>query len=343
MKTASRGRWVALVGIGLMAFMVGQGTAYAQEVVLKLWDLQAAGHIRHQATQVMAKRIAELSGGGMRLDLFPGGMMGDSIANLEGLKLGTNDFALEDPGLISTFDPTKRVAVLQLPYLVDTYEQAWEFVDSEVVSKLFDHLPEAAGMRVVSIWQNGLRHLTNSKRPITHPRDLQGLKIRVVKDPVMLEVMKTLGASPVPMGFAELYTSLQHGVVDGQENPIPNIYFAKFFEVQKYMSLSAHQYSTIPLVMSEITWRKLTPERRQIVVKAAAEAKVWLRTKLAADEPGLLQELKGKGMTVNTVDTKPFREAVAGVYKQFEPTFGKETVERVLEAAGKARAKFPAK
>jgi len=330
------------VAVTLLGILVVVGLAGAQ-VSLQFWHNQSIQSIRHEAAEIFAKRVAELTANAVKIEVIGGGAMGDSLANIEGIKMGGNHFSVEDPGLYMTVDPTKRVGLLQLPYLFDTYQQAWEFMDSDLVQNIFAHMPAATGLRLLAVWENGIRHITNTKRPIQYPRDLNGLKLRVVKDPVMIEVMKAMGASPVPMAFTELYTALQHGVVDGQENPIPNIYFGKFYEVQKYLSLSAHQYSCVPLLMSEIGWKKLSAAQQEAVVKAAQEAMWYGRRKTAGAEEGFLKEMVGKGLAVNEVDSKPFREAVAGVYAQFEPTFGKELVQKVLSQAADMRAKYPRK
>lgn len=337
------GRTTWTVGALAFALAVAAGDLAYGQVVLKFAHNQSPKSIRHEAAELFAKRVAELSGGGVKIEIFPGGVMGPEMGNLEGLKIGSNHFAAEDPGMISSFDPTKRVAVLQLPYLFETYEQAWAFMDSEVVRQIFEPLASTAGFRLLAVWENGIRHLTNSKRPIQHPRDLQGLKVRTQRDPVIMEIVKSMGASPVPMAFTELYTAMQHGVVDGQENPIANIYFAKFNEVQKYLSLSAHQYGCIVLLISEIAWKQLSPDQQEAVRKAADEAKWFMRKKTAGAEEGFLKEMTAKGLVVNRVDTKSFREAVTPVYKHFEPVFGQETIQRVLEHAAAVRAKHPSK
>lgn len=335
-------RWTVVLSCCLLALAATVASAQAQ-VQLKFWHNQSLQSIRHEAALLFAKRVDELTQGKVKIEVFGGGVMGDSLANMEGMKVGSNHFTVEDPGLYSTLDPTKRVAVVQLPYLFDTYEQAWEFMDSDLVKEIYSHFPKDVGFRMLAVWENGIRQLTNNKRAIQTPKDMEGLKIRVVKDPVMIEVMKAMGASPVPMAFIELYTAMQHGVVDGQENPITNIYFAKFYEVQKYISLTAHQYSSVPLMISEMGWKKLTPDQQEAAVKAAHEAKWLTRRKTAGAEDGFLKEMVAKGLVVNKVDSRPFREAVAGVYRQFEPVFGKELVKKVLDGAAAVREKHPKK
>ena len=214
-----------VMGLGL-----GSGPAWAQETIeLQLWHNQAPDSIRNDTSKLFAKRVSELTGGQVEVTIFPGGIMGDSMANLEGQKMGSNDFSIEDPGLISGFDKSKRVAILQLPFLVEDYESAWKLMDSDVVKEVFAHM-HAQGFRLLAIWENGIRNTLTKDRPIRELKDFRGLKIRVVKDPVMLKVMEAFGASPVPMAWTELYTALQHGVVDGMEGSIQNIYFGKMYE-----------------------------------------------------------------------------------------------------------------
>jgi TRAP-type C4-dicarboxylate transport system substrate-binding protein len=161
-------RGLGVIVAGLILIDMGIASAQAQ-VRLQFWHNQSLQSTRHQAAELFAKRVGELTQDRVKIEIFGGGVMGDFAANLEGMKLGTNHFTLEDPGLHMTLDPTKRVGVLQLPYLFDSYDQAWDFMDSKLVRDIFEHYPKVAGSRLVSVWENGIRHVTNSKKPINHP------------------------------------------------------------------------------------------------------------------------------------------------------------------------------
>ncbi len=324
----------------LLTLLLMHGGAQAQ-VTLRFCHNQPPDSLRQEAINVMSKRLGELTQGKVTIRSFPGGSLCGSLTALEFQKTGANDLSAEDPGIISNVDPLKRVNILQLPYLATSYRQGWEFMDSDIVKGLYAHLPESAGLRLVSVWDNGVRHFLNSKRAIRTPKDLQGLTIRVVKDPVMTDMVKTFGSSAVPMAWEELFTALQHGVVDGMEGSILNIYFGKMYEVQKHLSFSAHNFGVIPLLISESAWKKLPSDQQVAVVKAGDEAKLYIRKQITDSEDRYLKDMKAKGLQVNEVDKAAFREAATGVYKHFEPQFGKETLKKVLDYAEAIRAKYP--
>jgi tripartite ATP-independent transporter DctP family solute receptor len=188
--------------------------------------------------------------------------MGTHTQCQEMVSTGTLDFYITTAGLVSVFDPKRTQELIELPYLFDNYTQAYAFMDTDFVTKIYEPL-QAKGIRYLATWCNGFRHMTNSVRPIYTPADMKGLKVRVVKSEMSMKIISSLGASAVPMSYSELYTALSSGVVDGQENPFMNIYASKFYEVQKYMSLTKHQYSTLPLIFSEKTWKKLTDKQRK--------------------------------------------------------------------------------
>src|SRR4030042_1420305 len=154
--------------------------------------------------------------------------------------MGTLYFYIPTAGLVSVFDPMRTQELIELPYLFDTYSQAYAFMDTTYVTKFYEPL-KAKGIHYLATWDNGFRHMTNSVRPIFTPQDMKGLKVRVVQSEMSINILNALGASAVPMFYSELYTALSQGVVDGQENPFANIWDSKFFEVQKDMSVPKHQ------------------------------------------------------------------------------------------------------
>jgi len=334
--------FVSLAAVCVFVMLAGVDLA-AGQTVLKFCHNQAPTSLRQQAIDIMAKRVAELTTGKVTLQSFPGGSVCGFMQALEWLRTGGNDLAAEDPGMIGQMDPLKRVSILQLPYLADTYERGWDLMDSDVTKEVFAHLPASAGMRLLSVWDNGVRHFLNSKRPIHRPGDLQGLRIRVVPDPVMLAMVKAYGGSGVPMNWSELYTALQHGVIDGMEGSILNIYFGKMYEATKYLSLNGHNFGTIPLTVSENVWKKLPPDQQNALVKAADDAKWFMRREIVKAEEGYLKEMKAKGLVVNEAEKKAFVEASAAVYREFEPQYGKELMKKMLDYAAVVRTKHPSK
>ena len=171
---------------------------------------------------------------------------------------------------------------------------------------------------------------------------MKGLKIRVVQSEMSINILQALGASAVPMSYAELYQAMQQKVVDGQENPFMNIHASKFYEVQKYMSLTKHQYSTLPIIISEMTWQKLDANQQGAILKAAQEAAPYFRKAVGASEDGQRKEMEKAGMKVNDVtDLAPFRKSVEVVYGMGQEEMGRDKVTELLAEVDKIRKKYP--
>jgi tripartite ATP-independent transporter DctP family solute receptor len=251
------------------------------------------------------------------------------------------DFYITTAGLVSTFDPTHIQELVELPYLFDNYSQAYAFMDTPYVAKFYEPL-KAKGIHYLVTWDNGFRHLTNNVRPVYTPQDMKGLKIRVVQSEMSINILQALGASAVPMSYAELYQAMQQKVVDGQENPFMNIYASKFYEVQKYMSLTKHQYSTLPIIISEMTWQRLDANQQNAILKAAQEAAPMFRKLVGANEDGQRKEMEKAGMKVNDVtDMAQFRKAQEPVYEWAKKSWGADKVTELLAEVEKIRKKYP--
>jgi tripartite ATP-independent transporter DctP family solute receptor len=207
-----------------------------------------------------------------------------------------------------------QVKLFNLPFLFKDRKTCYEVLDGPVGSAIADLFPKV-GIRSLGWFENGFRNVTNSKRPITAPADMDGLKIRVMEDDVFILTMKALGASPLPMAFGELYTALEQKAVDAQENPLAVIYSSRFFEVQKYLAMTGHFYSPAMLLIGEMTWKSLEPDRQKIIVDAAAQARDFERRISFEADQELEAELKKAGMTVTHPDKVPFMQQVAGVYE----------------------------
>ena len=221
-----------------------------------------------------------------------------------------------------------QVAVFDLPFIFRDVQHAYKALDTvgmEIAQKL-------QGMKLLAYYENGVRHMTNSKRPIRKPEDMKGLKIRVMEQPIYIEMIKALGGNPTPMAFGELFTALQQGVVDGQENPAAHIYTARFFEVQKYISLTAHTYSAEPMLVSLAAWNKLPKDLQEKVQTAANESRDWQRDLCRQLEEGYWTKIQesGKSEINRDVDKKAFADATRGVWAMFEKKVGKENIEKIV-------------
>lgn len=331
-------RLVALCS--LLLFMPSPGFS-ADHVTLKLAHSESVTNIRHEVSQWFAKRANELSKGQVTIKIFPAGVMGTHTSCQEQVATGTLDFYITTAGLVSVFDPNRTQELIELPYLFDDYSQAYAFMDTSFVTHLYDPLI-SKGIRYLATWDNGFRHVTNSVRPIYKPEDLKGLKIRVVKSEMSIHILRALGANPVPMSYSELYTAMEQHVVDGQENPFMNIYASKFYEVQKYMSVTKHQYSTLPVIMSEKSWEKLTKFQQHAILQACREAAPVYRRLVVANEGNQRKAMEKAGLKVNDIpDLTPFREKCEVVYQWAESAYPKDKVEEVLEEVAKIRKKYP--
>ncbi|WP_296868733.1 DctP family TRAP transporter solute-binding subunit [Thermovirga sp.] len=317
---------VGALALGLVFLLTS--TLFAAEVTLKLGHIADPKNPYAQGAQKFADLVKEKSGGTMEVKVYPSSQLGNQRDLVEGLTLGTVDMTLTSTAVLGNFH--EQVAVFDLPFIFRNRSHAFKALDTvgmEIAKGL-----EPKGLKVLAYFENGVRNMTNNVRPIRKPEDMKGLKIRVMEQPIYIAMMKALGANPTPMAFGELFTALQKGVVDGQENPAAHIYTKRFFEVQKYISLTEHTYSAEPLVISMITWNKLTPEQQKILQEAANEAKDWQR-QLAIDlEQGYWDKIResGKCEIITDVDKEAFRKATKSVWKQFESKVGKENIEAIV-------------
>jgi len=300
------------------------------EIVLKLGYGQPTTNPRHITAEKYANWVSEQTNGKVRIDLYPAEMLGSDKQMTEAAVLGTQDMVITAQGIAATYEP--KLSAVELPFLFSSPEKVGNVLDGPVGEELAKDLP-SKGIRLLAYWENGLRHITNSKKPIEKPEDLKGLKIRTPENKMTLSIFQTLGANPAPLAFPELYLALSQGVFDGQENPITNIHSSKFYEVQKYISITNHKYESCPLIISEKTWEKL-PEDVQKVLKEGAVKFAQEHRKMVVDsEAQLLTDLEAKGMKVSKPDLKPFQDATKPVYTEWEATLGKELIDKVLEAA----------
>ena len=289
-------------------------TVQAQATKLTLGHGAAPGNPRHEAAVLFADRVKAKTNGRIEIQVAHSAQLGDDAAMITALRSGTLDMSANSQGAIANVVP--EYAAIGLPFLFSDVQKAYQLLDGPIGEDLSKRTA-AKGMVVLGYWDNGIRHVTNSKRPIKAPTDLKGLKIRTPPDGMTVDIMQALGADTQQIKFAELYVALQQGVVDGQENPLANIASAKLYEVQKYLTLTGHKYETTPFVMSKRSWDKLSPADQKIFTEAAAEA-TQLQRKLSkeADEK-LVAELKAKGVQIETVDRKAFVEATKPVYAKW--------------------------
>jgi TRAP-type transport system periplasmic protein len=325
-------RCFALMFVALLALagFTASVSAKDPEIVLKLGYSSPTNNPWHICAEQLAAEVSKNTGGKVRIDLFPAEMIGSDKQMAEMIKMGTLDMHIAPQGVTAIYEP--KLAALELPFLFDSPAKVAKLLDGPMGEELAKDLP-AKGIRILAYWENGLRHITNSKRPILSPDDLKGLKIRTPENKMTLSIFKALGANPAPFTYNELYMALSQGTFDGQENPITNIHASKFYEVQKYISLTNHKYEGKPFTVSEKVWKKLPPSVQAAITNAAKKYAVVNRKMFAESDAKLLDDLKAKGMKVDTPNLGPFRQATKGVYTEWEGILGKDLIDRVIAAS----------
>ena len=275
----------------------------------------------------IGEELEKLMPGVFDFQLYIGSQLGNEREILEGLRLGTIEMTTS--GLAGIADP--KFDVFDMPFLFKNRDHVYSVLDGEVGKEL---LKQCADKRLVAVgyFENGWRHITNNEHSIITPSDLKGLKQRVVEHKIYLATMKALGASAIPIAYGELYLALKTGVVDGQDNPLINIYTAKFYEVQKYLALSAHVYSNNVIFVSKAFWDTLTTEQQEAISKAVKASEEYERKLSIANDNSLISALLDEGMIINKItDQAPFIEATNSVYKEFSDVYPPELIKRIRE------------
>jgi len=276
-----------------------------------------------------AQLVRERTGGRVAVQIHHSRQLGDERQVVEGLQLGTVHLTVTSTGPLGGFVP--EMNVLDLPFLFRDAGHAYKVLDGEIGRGLLDKFA-AVGIKGLAFWENGFRHVTTGKTPVERPADLKGLKIRVMENRVHQAAFRQLGADATPMAWGEVFTSLQQGLLDAQENPIPIVSTFKLYEVQKYLSLTGHVYSPAPVLMSKKTWDRMAPDLQKILLDTAMEVAKVQRQLNRGQEDKQLGELRAKGMTViEHPDRNAFREAMKPVFEQFQGQFGKGLVQRIVE------------
>ncbi|MGP3698842.1 TRAP transporter substrate-binding protein [Rhodobacter sp. NSM] len=318
-------RSTRVIAVALAAQLAGAAVS-AQEITLKLGHLANEQNVWHQASLRFAEELAALTDGRIAVEVYPNETLGKEVDLINGMQLGTADMTITGESL-QNWAP--MAALLALPYAYTSLEQMDEVASGEIGQQVEAQIIEKAGVRPIAYFARGPRELT-SNRPITSPDDLQGLKMRVPNVPLFLDVWQALGAQPTPMAFSEVFTSLQNGTIEAQENPLALIQSANFNEVQSHINMTDHVRSWIYLTISEITWGKLSAEDQEAVMEAAKRAQAYERELFLQAETEIRADLESKGVTFVEVDQAAFankaRDAVlSGVSEEIRPT-----VEQIL-------------
>jgi tripartite ATP-independent transporter DctP family solute receptor len=315
---------LGLFFILLLAFGAG-----AEQV--KFAHTMSTSDTMHTAVLKFAELVKAKTNGALEVAVFPSGQLGNDSQILQGARMGSIDISMTGNPFHTTFEPSLNV--LDLPFLFKDFSHAYQVLDGEIGKEILSRL-EKHGLKGLGFLEIGFRNLTNSKRPVKEPGDMNGLKIRVTPNPAHVAAFKLLGAIPTPMPFTEVYMALKTGTVDGQENPTTLIHGQKFYEVQKFMSVSMHAYTVSEVSMHLKKFQALPAPQQKALVEALAEAALFHR-KLNRDLEGkLMKEMMGKGLQVVA---DPNREAFSKVVskpvqEEYAAKFGWETINKISAA-----------
>lgn len=320
-----RVRFTMLLVSALVLFLF-PAAAFPAEYEINLGHTASISHHYHTSSELFAKLVAEKTGGKVNIVIFPAGQLGSLPDMTESVRLGTQDIVLTaDPIIGNTIG---EFEALYLPYIFRDYDHVEKFEESNAAKMLEDILREN-GMVLLGWWENGFRVITNNKRPIKHPDDMAGLKLRIGESKMAIDTFVLLQANPTPIAMSELFAALQLGTVDGQENPTGRILSARYYEVQKYLSVTRHQHVFEPLVMNLDKFKTLPAEFQQALLDAGKEVAKADRKAVADTEADELAQLEQKGMLVNEVDVPAFQKALSPMYEQYMKERGEKWSEIV--------------
>jgi tripartite ATP-independent transporter DctP family solute receptor len=320
-----------LMAASVVMLILGTGPAAgtgAAEFELIEAHTAPAEHPYTIAMERLNQLLGERTKGRVAIKIHHTRQLGDERQVVEGLQLGTIHLTVSSTGPLGGFVP--EMNVVDLPFLFRDADHAYKVLDGEIGQGLLKKF-EPVGIMGLAFWENGFRHITTSKKSVNQPGDMKGLKIRVMENKIHQASFRQLGADATPMAWGEVFTSLQQGLLDAQENPTPIVYAFKLHEVQKYLSLTGHFYSPAPVLMSKKTWDRLPSDVQKIVAETVMEVATFQRNLIHEQEQKQIAELRAKGMVViENPDKAAFREAMKPVFEQYQAQFGKDLVQRIV-------------
>jgi TRAP-type transport system periplasmic protein len=317
---------LSLVAVAALTAAGFLGSASAQ-TTMKISISVAQNSHQGVGIDTFAREVERRTGGRYKIQTFYAGALGGERESIEAVQLGTQELTFTSTGPVPNFVPDARI--LDIPFLFRDKAHARAVLDGPIGQEMLTKF-EPRGFKALAWGENGVRHMTNSKRAVNAPDDLKGLKMRTMENPVHVAAYKGFGIVTTPMAFPEVFTALQQGTVDGQENPLSVIMAAKFDQVQKHLSLTGHVYSPAIFLMSKGAFDKLPAADKQHFMDAAKEAVKVNRARVDEDDAKGVAELRSKGMSViENVDKSKFVAQLAPVNAEFEKQFGKANIDRI--------------
>lgn len=313
----------------ILGLILAIGIAASATAQITMRNSTTVSQNSHQgeAIDTMAKEVEKRTNGRIKIQNFYSGSAGGEREAVESVQLGTQELTTTSTGPVPNFVPETRI--LDVPFLFRDKTHARAVLDGPIGKELLAKF-DAKGFKALAWGENGVRHMTNSKRAVNGPGDLKGLKMRTMENPVHVAAYKSLGIVTTPMAFPEVFTALQQGTVDGQENPLSVIMSANFDQVQKHLSLTGHVYSPLVILMNKATFDKLSTTDKQVFLDAAKVAVEVNRARVDKDDANGVAELRKKGMSiVENVDKAKFVATMAPVLAEFEKQFGKANLDQI--------------
>lgn len=322
---------LGILSAAVLLALSAQGAWAKADKVIKLGHIANEQHAWHIGSVKFAEEVKRLTDGRIEVQIFPNDSLGKEIDLINGMQLGTADMTITGESL-QNWAP--KAALLAIPYAYQSLEHMDEVASGEIGKEIEAEIIAKAQVRPLAYFARGPRNLT-SNREIKSPDELKGLKLRVPNVPLFVQTWKALGASPTPMAFSEVFTSLQNGTIEAQENPLSLIESASLYEVQKFVNKTEHVRSWIYLAISEMTWQGLSEADQKLLLEAAKAAQAAEREAFLKDEERLQKSLEEKGMTFVEVDQKAFAEKAKAAVLSTASAEIKPVVEKIFSAQGK--------
>jgi len=322
---------VALLAVGAL------GAASAQERTIKFATQNPKGHPIVIGMEKFAESLAAKSGGKLKVQLFPGGVLGGDAQNVSALQGGTLDMMSLNAGILAS--QVKEFAVFDFPFMFANAQEADAVVDGPFGKMMFEKL-DAKGIHGLAYWELGFRNITNSRRPINKVDDIAGLKLRVIPNAINVDWVRALGANPTPMAFPEVYSAMEQKAIDGHENPFTVISANKIYEVQKYLTVTNHQYNPQAVIVSKKLWDGLSADEKKMVSEAAIEATAVQRAASRQQAGEALENLKKNGMEVTEItgaELQKFREKMKPVVDKHSAIVGPDVAAALQSELAKVR------
>ncbi|MBL8379663.1 MAG: TRAP transporter substrate-binding protein [Burkholderiales bacterium] len=322
---------------GVVLALAGAAPAQAQDKTIKFATQNPKGHPIVMGMEKFAEIVQAKSGGKLKVNLFPGGTLGSDQANVSALQGGTLEMVSMNSGILAA--QVKEFAIFDFPFLFANAREADAVVDGAFGRKMHERLGEK-GIVGLAYWELGFRNITNSRRPILKVEDLAGLKLRVIPNPINVDWVKALDANPTPLPFPEVYAALEQKAIDGQENPVTVINANKFFEVQKHIALTNHQYNPQSVLISKRFWDALSADEKKIVSDAAAESARFQRGEARGQVAAALDNLRKNGMQVTEfppAELAKLREKMKPVITKHSASVGDATVNELMTELARLR------